>query len=38
MEAAQTYNFQRYHYQGIGRYEPAQAYRAGSPTCASCRI
>ena len=38
MEGAQAYNFQRYHYQGIGRYEPAQAYRAGSPTCASCRI
>src|SRR6516164_9069434 len=29
MEAAQTYNFQRYHYQGIGRYEPAQAYQRG---------
>ena len=29
MDAAQTYNFQRYHYQGIGRYEPAQAYQRG---------
>jgi glutathione S-transferase len=29
MEAAQAYNFQRYHYQGIGRYEPAQAYQRG---------
>jgi hypothetical protein len=29
MEAAQSYNFQRYHYQGIGRYEPAQAYQRG---------
>jgi glutathione S-transferase len=29
MEAAQAYNFERYRYQGIGRYEPAQAYRRG---------
>jgi glutathione S-transferase len=29
MEAAQTYNFQRYHYQGIGRYDPANAYKRG---------
>jgi glutathione S-transferase len=29
MEAAQRYNFERYRYQGIGRYEPAQAYRRG---------
>jgi hypothetical protein len=29
MEAAQAYNFERYHYQGIGRYEPAEAYHRG---------
>ncbi len=29
MEAARAYNFQRYHYQGIGRYEPDAAYRRG---------
>lgn len=29
MEAAQQFNFQRYHYQGIGRYEPEQAYARG---------
>jgi glutathione S-transferase len=29
MEAAQAYNFERYHYQGIGRYQPAEAYRRG---------
>jgi glutathione S-transferase len=29
MEAAQSYNFQRYHYQGIGRYEPADVYKKG---------
>ncbi|HEX2526196.1 MAG TPA: glutathione S-transferase family protein [Geminicoccus sp.] len=29
LEAARTYNFQRYHYQGIGRYEPAAAYKRG---------
>ena len=29
MEAAQKYNFQRYHYQGIGRYEPADVYKKG---------
>jgi glutathione S-transferase len=29
MEAARAYNFQRYHYQGIGRYEPDAAYARG---------
>jgi glutathione S-transferase len=29
MEAAQAFNFERYRYQGIGRYEPAPAYRRG---------
>lgn len=29
LEAAQAYNFQRYHYQGIGRYEPEAAYARG---------
>jgi hypothetical protein len=29
MAAAQRYNFERYHYQGIGRYEPADVYRRG---------
>jgi len=29
MEAAQKYNFERYHYQGIGRFEPAQVYEKG---------
>jgi glutathione S-transferase len=29
MEAAQTYNFERYRYQGIGRYEPAEVYQRG---------
>jgi glutathione S-transferase len=29
MEAARTYNFERYHYQGIGRYEPADVYKRG---------
>ena len=29
MEGAQKYNFQRYHYQGIGRFEPAQVYEKG---------
>jgi glutathione S-transferase len=29
MEAAQTFNFQRYHYQGIGRYEPEDVYTRG---------
>ena len=29
METARTYNFQRYHYQGIGRYEPAEVYERG---------
>ena len=29
LEDAQKYNFQRYHYQGIGRYEPDAAYERG---------
>jgi glutathione S-transferase len=29
MEAAQTFNFQRYHYQGVGRYEPQDVYKRG---------
>ncbi|QYD71526.1 glutathione S-transferase family protein [Paraburkholderia edwinii] len=29
LEAAREYNFNRYHYQGIGRYEPEQAYARG---------
>jgi glutathione S-transferase len=29
METAQRYNFQRYHYQGIGRYEAAAVYDKG---------
>ena len=29
MDAARAYNFQRYHYQGIGRYEPEAAYARG---------
>jgi glutathione S-transferase len=29
LEQAQQYNFQRYHYQGIGRYEPEQVYARG---------
>jgi hypothetical protein len=29
LEAAQKYNFQRYHYQGIGRYEPSDVYKRG---------
>src|SRR5262249_26008971 len=29
LEKAQAYNFQRYHYQGIGRYEPEAAYARG---------
>lgn len=29
MEAARDYNFRRYHYQGIGRYEPDAAYARG---------
>jgi glutathione S-transferase len=29
LEAAREYNRQRYHYQGIGRYEPAQVYERG---------
>lgn len=29
LDAARTYNFQRYHYQGISRYEPAAVYDRG---------
>jgi len=29
LEAAQRYNFERYHYQGIGRFEPEQVYARG---------
>ena len=29
MDAAQKYNFERYHYQGIGRYEPDRIYERG---------
>jgi glutathione S-transferase len=29
LEAAREYNFKRYHYQGIGRYEPDAAYARG---------
>jgi glutathione S-transferase len=29
LEAARQYNFQRYHYQGIGRYEPVAVYERG---------
>jgi glutathione S-transferase len=29
LEAAREYNFKRYHYQGVGRYEPQQAYDRG---------
>jgi glutathione S-transferase len=29
MEAAQTYNLERYRYQGIGRYEPHDVYKRG---------
>jgi glutathione S-transferase len=29
MDGARAYNFERYRYQGIGRYEPAQAYARG---------
>ncbi len=29
LEAARKYNFQRYHYQGIGRYEPDRVYDRG---------
>ena len=29
MEAARQFNFQRYHYQGIGRYEPEDVYKRG---------
>jgi glutathione S-transferase len=28
LEGARKYNFQRYYYQGIGRYEPAAVYEA----------
>ncbi|RFU47677.1 glutathione S-transferase C-terminal domain-containing protein [Paraburkholderia sp. DHOC27] len=30
LEAAREYNRQRYHYQGIGRYEPEQVYARGT--------
>jgi glutathione S-transferase len=29
MEAARKFNFERYHYQGIGRYEPQDVYKRG---------
>jgi hypothetical protein len=29
LQAAQAYNFQRYHYQGIGRFEPEAVYARG---------
>jgi glutathione S-transferase len=29
LDAARAYNLQRYHYQGIGRYEPGDAYARG---------
>jgi glutathione S-transferase len=29
LERARAYNFERYHYQGIGRYEPEAAYARG---------
>jgi glutathione S-transferase len=29
MDAARSYNFERYRYQGIGRYEPDEAYARG---------
>ena len=29
MEQARTYNFERYRYQGIGRYEPAAVFERG---------
>jgi glutathione S-transferase len=29
MDAAQKYNFERYRYQGIGRYEPQDVYKRG---------
>src|SRR3954471_2420334 len=29
LEAAREYNFQRYYFQGIGRYEPEEAYARG---------
>jgi glutathione S-transferase len=29
METARQYNFKRYHFQGIGRYEPDAAYARG---------
>lgn len=29
LEEARNYNFQRYYYQGIGRYEPARVYERG---------
>src|SRR5262249_24090772 len=29
LEKAREFNFKRYHYQGIGRYEPEDAYARG---------
>jgi hypothetical protein len=29
LEGAREFNFKRYHFQGIGRYEPAEAYARG---------
>ncbi|MEA3103610.1 glutathione S-transferase C-terminal domain-containing protein, partial [Caballeronia mineralivorans] len=29
LDAAQKFNFERYHYQGIGRFEPDEAYARG---------
>ncbi len=29
LDAAREYNFQRYHYHGVGRYEPAAVYERG---------
>ena len=37
MQAARGYNFERYRYQGIGRYEPAEAY-ARRGRCKNLRI
>ena len=33
LETAREYNFQRYHFQGIGRYDPSAAYARGIPIC-----
>ena len=37
LEAARAYNFKRYQYQGIGRYEHDEVYARGSRTCESWR-